>query len=410
MSYEKQNLENGQVLAAEHLEHIEDGILAVEEQEKGLRNALANAVKGYLSGAVVFADDVSTVAHNSAVKVRSKNLFSCMAAGATATMAGVTFTYNSDGSVKLQGTATESSNFGVGEVYLGDGVYYVCDFAVGNFPDNTQARIQVYSYSTGKSILTRNNFASAAVGGGDSFLPAGWYQCRIRIEAGHAYDCTLYPTLFKAEQPTEYIPNVSDLTGVTVSRHGKNLFKVTPNTINGVTISKKNDYFVLNGTATASNNFVVSIGHLPAGKYTLSANNPANNGVNYSLVDVFSSNPYSIIAIHDAVNNGVATGQLAESAEYLCRVRIENGVVYNNFIIKPQLEVGDTATDYEAYTEPATYIPAADGTVSGVTSLSPCMTILTDTEGVIVECEYNRDTNKVIEKLTNAIIALGGSL
>jgi len=45
-----------------------------------------------------------------------------------------------------------------------------------------------------------------------------------------------------------------------------------------------------------------------------------------------------------------------------------------------------------------------------MTSVSPNMTILTDTDGAIVECEYIRDSNKVIEKLTNAITALGGTV
>ena len=67
-----------------------------------------------------------------------------------------------------------------------------------------------------------------------------------------------------------------------------------------------------------------------------------------------------------------------------------------------QVEVGSVATTYETYKK-TEYIPASDGTVEGVTSLSPNMTILTDTEGVIVECEYNKDTNKVIEKLADAL-------
>ena len=74
-----------------------------------------------------------------------------------------------------------------------------------------------------------------------------------------------------------------------------------------------------------------------------------------------------------------------------------------------QVECGSDATPYEPYNG-AEYIPAADGTVSGLTSIPPNMTILTDTEGVIVECEYNRDTNKVIDKLVNAITAIGGDV
>jgi hypothetical protein len=38
------------------------------------------------------------------------------------------------------------------------------------------------------------------------------------------------------------------------------------------------------------------------------------------------------------------------------------------------------------------------------------MTLYTDTEGVTIDCEYKKDTNKVIENLVNAVIALGGNL
>ena len=61
-----------------------------------------------------------------------------------------------------------------------------------------------------------------------------------------------------------------------------------------------------------------------------------------------------------------------------------------------QLELGNTATKYEAFKTTDTYIPNADGTVDGITSLSPTMTLLTDTDGAVIHCEYNRDTNKAL--------------
>ena len=84
--------------------------------------------------------------------------------------------------------------------------------------------------------------------------------------------------------------------------------------------------------------------------------------------------------------------------------------MFNNFKCRIQFELNSKPTDFEKFKELSDYNPSSDGTISGLTSVSPCMTILTDTEGAIVECEYNRDTNKVIEKLTNAIIALGGTV
>ena len=67
-----------------------------------------------------------------------------------------------------------------------------------------------------------------------------------------------------------------------------------------------------------------------------------------------------------------------------------------------QIELGTTASAYESYIEPTTYTPNADGTVDGITSLSPTMTLLTDTEGTIIHCEYNVDIKKFIERMVGS--------
>ena len=75
-----------------------------------------------------------------------------------------------------------------------------------------------------------------------------------------------------------------------------------------------------------------------------------------------------------------------------------------------QIELGENATEYEPYIEPAEAVADAEGNVSGLMSLAPSMTLITDNESAVIECAYNRDTNKVIEELTNAIISLGGNI
>ncbi len=75
-----------------------------------------------------------------------------------------------------------------------------------------------------------------------------------------------------------------------------------------------------------------------------------------------------------------------------------------------QVEVGDVATDYEPYVEPVEYEVFADGTVEDVTSVYPTTTLMTDTEGAVIDCTYNRDINKAFEELYNAIISTGGNV
>ena len=75
-----------------------------------------------------------------------------------------------------------------------------------------------------------------------------------------------------------------------------------------------------------------------------------------------------------------------------------------------QIQLGDASSDYEPYIEPTEYTPNTDGTVDGVESLYPNTTLMTDTDGVIIDCEYNRDINKAFAELQAAIISLGGNV
>lgn len=59
---------------------------------------------------------------------------------------------------------------------------------------------------------------------------------------------------------------------------------------------------------------------------------------------------------------------------------------------------------------PQNYTADENGIVRGIIGNGESMTLLTDTEGVTIEAEYNKDTNKVIESLVQAIISLGGNV
>ena len=83
--------------------------------------------------------------------------------------------------------------------------------------------------------------------------------------------------------------------------------------------------------------------------------------------------------------------------------RIGKNTTVSNLVFKPMLEVGSKLTDFEERRTAVAYTPSADGTVSGVKSLCPTTTLMTDTEGVIIEAEYNRDINKAFAALEAAI-------
>lgn len=73
-----------------------------------------------------------------------------------------------------------------------------------------------------------------------------------------------------------------------------------------------------------------------------------------------------------------------------------------------QVELGPVVTDYESY-RGQTYTPDSNGVVSGVISLYPTTTLMTDTAGITINAEYNRDINKAFAELQQAILSMGGN-
>ena len=204
-----------------------------------------------------------------------------------------------------------------------------------------------------------------------------------------------------------------DRPNATVSRYGKNLFpsfdSLVGTELSGVTLSKIDDYYVLNGTATASRNFSVSNIHFDAGTYTISANNTATVGSGNALVQIYSySYPKndSLLAPDNQIDS-FKTITIPTASDYECRIKITKGMDYNNLKIKPQLEVGTVATEYEPYKGVQTAASNEDGVVEGLSSTSPNMTLIaSDTDNI--QLEYNKDTIKHIEDVTKITAKLRG--
>lgn len=70
-----------------------------------------------------------------------------------------------------------------------------------------------------------------------------------------------------------------------------------------------------------------------------------------------------------------------------------------------QLELGTTASEYEPYKEPETVPVKQDGTAS-IIGKGEGITLMTDTEGVTITAEYNRDVNKALADLEAKLQAL----
>ena len=216
---------------------------------------------------------------------------------------------------------------------------------------------------------------------------------------------------------------VEDLTAVKVSRCGKNLLNLQGRTDAQPTgnwpISKYDvGHVIYRGfayTGYYQKDEIYKCGvELINDMLTIKINTP-NYGVGY-VVNCSPNTQYTFNAstnlnmafvFIDAKGEKITYGYnksftTPENAEYII-ICLYQSTLGTYTVLNPQLELGTTATDYEPYKECAEYTPNADGIVNGVTSLYPNTTLMTDTDGVIIDCEYNRDINKAFAALEAAI-------
>ena len=275
-------------ILAEDINSIANGVIetqkeidkAVAIEQKRSDNTFANALKSSKSGSAILIDDISPVTHEMGVKVRSKNLIPYPYYNFSLEQNGITATLGNDGSIALNGTATENVAF---KIY-----------------DNT--------YDTKRDFVVKSGVEYTVSG-----IPSG----------------------------------------------------------------------------AASNTY-------------------------YLRITTMNSRA------HDFYDNSLAQFYITEdTAVKWVFVAVKPGATVNNLVFKPQIEEGTTSTAYTPYVpdltavkviksnasgeDVAEYTPNADGTVNGVTSLYPNTTLTTDTDGVLIDCVYNRDINKAFAALEAAI-------
>jgi hypothetical protein len=207
--------------------------------------------------------------------------------------------------------------------------------------------------------------------------------------------------------------------------HGKNIFdpKIMGGfyEANGLTITRSGDEITINGTSTKAHSYpVIDLFHpINKGKtYTCTVFRVSGSGGR--VVASFGLGTQAGVRdeFYDCTSvEGNASDYRVFTANYTHITRFllyfQAGTTFNNLIIKIQLEESPATTLYEPWVDPTgftvtdgkgnTYTPNTDGTVEGVTSTSPTMTLSTDTEGAVIECEYNRDLTAAIERIEAAL-------
>ena len=208
---------------------------------------------------------------------------------------------------------------------------------------------------------------------------------------------------------------VTDLTAVKVSRYGKNLFDidtVLPSFINnygdvGKWIKQSDGSYYKGNVGTGYGDIWFENKANYKGQIAISM------ASKHTITDVGESGLTLNVAYTDGTQEtAIHTPMLSETYSVRTFVTNANKTVfritqsYNNgegMYVKDVMIAYGSDTSYEPYIKPTTYQSTADGIVEGVLSLYPNTTLMTDTEGVIIDCEHNRDINKAFAALEAAI-------
>lgn len=362
--------------------------------------------EGSASGTSLAITDISPIEHNLDVKLRSKNLIPHPYPKTTNTANGITFTDNGDGTVTVNGTATNTAEFSLGwanyDLLTKGEKYYISGapttdnsvyFVLNLYNHTGSGNTYVQSFSANKIIDT-------------STVTKAWNNCSMAIvvrKGTTVSNMVVKPMLEHATTPSAYTPYVKDLSSVKMVTTGKNLilypYAITSKTENGIRFTDNGDGTITaNGTATADTAFkcqtFVDVDKvLPSGNYFASGC-PQNGSVNtYTINFAFK---YNNIGFSDVIDRGAGVLINAPNGieKIYAVIRIKSGTTVENLTFKPMLELGSVASEYEPYVAPTTYVPSADGTVANVKSIYPSTLLSTDTDGVIIDAEYSRNLSE----------------
>jgi hypothetical protein len=357
-----------------------------------------NALKGTASGEAVLVDDVSPLRHTATAKVRGKNLIppfsddhsvtreeltqSCKKGGQTITINGVGNT-NGGGRNNFR---DHSKRF-----FIEKGKTYTLSQAMVSGVCEGIYSVYISRMTDYGSIISIPNTTTSK-----TFVAEETAECYIGINvvANDVYDNVVVRyQLEEGAVATEYEPYVNP-EAVTVTRCGKNIlpypFYNKTKTENGITFTDNgNGTLTVNGTAedNAFFHFLIDSSIRVKGNYILS-------GLSGGSGSTYYIQPFVSGVATRGLTNGSISYKFDGILEKITMV-VTKGTTLANLEVRLQLELGDKSTEFVPYTA-ENRSPNADGIVKFV-AISPSMTLLTDTEGAIIEVEYNKDINKGVD-------------
>ena len=354
----------------------------------------ANAFKGSKAGSLVQVDDVSPVEHIIGCKVKSKNLFNLID-----DYRGYDYSYSAS-----DRTLTVTGRYVHKFILLEDGKTYT--FSCNSTRTGEDGGgIYIRAYDKNKELYVDVsagaliNQLSPTV---TVTLPVGYPYIRFAFYGYFAADGSgtgVYTDIMLEEgkEATGYVPFV-DVSTVNLTRCGKNLlpFPYSTTGFNGtyvqLVVNEDRSVTVTGTPTTATQIDLATELILPAGTYCIAGN---GSNVRARILGIDGTSRYSVNSFTVADGEKVRIYVVALANEEI------------DYTFYPMLNVGTEALAYEDYIVQTSEVNAA-GTVEGITSLYPSMTLFTDTAATLVSCEYNRDSNKVVAELIKLIGQGGG--
>ena len=372
---------------------------ALKAERTYANNSFSGALRGSASGEAVRLSDITPNEHTLGVKVSGKNLFD-------KDNANIIIGYPDAENVINGASSTRS-------VYIPcapNATYTVSKtltarFAVAftdDIPSNGVAVTGRVQNNTASSITTTSGINS-------KYIVVWLYHVDLDTTTIKINEVLATLQIELGSTATSYTPYISDLTSVNVTRYGKNL--TTPQQVYKGATAYSEEIFENKNCVRFSSGVTIKnspIAFKPNTQYTVSfdVKTVLRSGQTTAIADDVFRFFYS-----DGTSSGAAN--IYTDTEWTHKVLtsiagktiLYVGVTSNEYrsysyvdINSFQLEESSTVTLCEPY-QAQKYIPSADGTVSGVKSLYPITTLMTDTAGVAVNAEYNKDINKVISEL-----------
>ncbi len=406
------------------------------------KQTFAGALKGEKLGGIVRLDDVSALDRRLDTVVSSKNIIPFpYVDGMSKTVNGVTFTVSDDGSITVSGTATSDVMIVLANnLYLEKGSYMLSGMPqIELSGKNNGGALFLFEKSNEKFHL---DYSAGTI---VNIEQSGYVAANIKIYAGASVEnVVVKPMLECGTSSTAYTKHVSDLSGVSVKKYGKNLFHcygVSAGAISSpsAACALSNTYgTTIDKTALSSASDVLTVTQAEHPNST-NLSSYTNGffciglsdmvvGQNYTLSFTFNKTDDPLSAMTGFKLQAYLNGSKLVSWQKVSANRFSLSFTWEVSGTRPdaryievrlsgmsgtfsafQLEPLSTVSAYVPWSAPTTYTAGTDGTVQNLSAYEDVTTLATDNEGTVLKTKYSRDLNAAFTEIQNAIIALGGS-